>query len=99
DPVLVELTGRRRDRVRPGQSAVGGPAGQHVDRRAADAEAGDQPDVVLGVEGDRGVAGLAVDAAAAAVGGDPGQEPVGPGAAPVGGGGPTDVGGTAAGDP
>ena len=69
DPVLVEVAaGRRRDRGAPGEPAVGRAAGD--DRVAVHAarleqgQRGDQPDVVPGVVGDRGVGRAVVRAAA-----------------------------------
>src|SRR6202011_2319481 len=90
-------------RLVPGQSTVARAAdedvrlgGKGVRRHGCrQAQVGDQPDVVPGVEGDRGVAHPLVLARRAREGRGPGQEALVPGVATVERGGEADVAGAA----
>src|SRR5262249_48268684 len=103
DPVLVQVAaGGGLERVAPGETPVGGAAGDHCAGVHAaglqQGQRGDQPDVVHGVVGARRVADP-VGRATTDVLGDAGQQAVRPRAAVVGRGGEADHARAAVEDP
>src|SRR5437762_6369349 len=94
-PVLVEITFSHHDRQTPGEPSIGRTADEHIDPRRIptreETEGGDQPDFVLGIEGNRGIAGSDVWTWRCRDGGYTWQEAIGKGIPAVGGFRETDV--------
>src|SRR3989442_6987534 len=85
------------DGIAPRQSPIGRAADKHINRpcRVHYAKPGDQPDPIFGVKSNRGVTGTGIDAWRCCEDCARRQEATGKLLTPIGGGGETDVGGSA----